>query len=89
MQQKDERANFRMSKDEKDLIMKAAKLQKKTFSAFVTESSFNAASEMLASQNHFVLPKDKWEEFCTILDRDPVEKPNLTKLLKESTILDE
>ena len=87
--ERNKRANIRLSEEEKDIIAKAAKLQKKNFSAFVIESSCSVASELLATQTIFNLSKDKWETFCETLDRSPQDNPALKKLLTESSLFDE
>ncbi len=39
-------------------------------------------------QAHFVLPPDRWEEFCDALDAPPRDIPALRKLLTEASVLD-
>ncbi len=86
---KNKRANIRLSEEEKEIIVKAAKLQKKSFSAFMIESSCSVASELLANQTIFQLSKEKWQAFSEVLDRPPQDDPALKKLLTEPSLFDE
>jgi len=42
-----------------------------------------------ADRRLFVLNDEQWHEFTEMLDREPVEKPRLRKLLTEPTVLDD
>ena len=41
-----------------------------------------------ADQVLFVLPADRWQAFCDVLDAPPREIPALRKLLTEASVLD-
>jgi uncharacterized protein (DUF1778 family) len=82
------RTNIRLSPEEKTIIVKAAKLQRKGYTVFMRESSCAAAAEVLASQTVFKLPADKWQAFCEILDRPPQDNPAIKKLLTEPSLFD-
>lgn len=86
---KSKRANIRLTEEEKLIITKAASLQKKSFSAFMIENSYAAASEIIANQTVFRLSEKNWKTFCDILDRPPQENAKLKKLLTEPSLFDE
>lgn len=40
-------------------------------------------------KQHFVLDDEKWKEFQEILNRPVQDNPNLTKLLREPSVLED
>ncbi len=46
-------------------------------------------ADSTADQVHFILPPDRWEEFCAALDAPPKEIPALRKLLTEASLVDD
>jgi uncharacterized protein (DUF1778 family) len=85
---KGDRIALRASHEERELIMRASELAATTVSDFVLRASLARAEDLLAERREFVLPADQWTAFVTLLDRPPVEKPRLRRLLTEPSILE-
>lgn len=83
-----ERLNVRVTDDEARLIRVAAKQMRANVSSFLVESACLRAEEALASQRHLVYTAEQWEAFKTALDRPPVDKPGLERLLNEPSVLE-
>ncbi len=85
---KDTKVQIRLRPAEKNLIARAAKLRQTTLSQFLLENACRAAEQVLADRVHFVLPPERWEAFCKMLDAPPRERPALKKLLTEASVFD-
>lgn len=85
---KGERIALRASHEERELIAKASELTSTTVSDFVLRASIARAEDVLADRREFRLPPDRWNAFVEMLDRPPVEKPRLRRLLTEPSILE-
>jgi uncharacterized protein (DUF1778 family) len=83
------RLNIRVSEHEKDVITRAAGALDTTVSSFVLRRAYAEAQAVLADQNQFRLPEEKWREFCEALDAPPKDIPALRKLLTEPGVFDE
>lgn len=86
--EKEERINIRSSHSEKQLIITAARLSRIKTSQFVRQALLEKAQRVLAEASNFTLPKHKWEEFITALDKEPKEVPALKKLFEKKTLFD-
>jgi uncharacterized protein (DUF1778 family) len=86
--QKEERLNIRVSPKQKEVISLAAQLTHTTVSAFVVNTAYLAAEEVLTNQSEFILSKSAWDQFCAALDAPPKELPKLKKLLTEPSIFE-
>jgi uncharacterized protein (DUF1778 family) len=84
-----ERMHFRLSAEDKTLFRTAAELKGQDMTDFVLSKARQAAEEVIEEQRDFVLPHDRFEAFSAALDRSPVEKPRLRRLLEEPTVLEE
>jgi len=84
--QKDERIGLRVAPDKKELIAYVAQATNMTLSAFILESAYNKAQEILASKTHFMLPEEQWKKFNALLDEPPRDIPELRKLFEAPNI---
>lgn len=85
---KEVRLNIRATAQQKAVITKAAALKQSTASHFILKNAYEAACEVLASQTHFALSEQQWNEFCQTLDASPKSIPSLKKLLTERGVFD-
>jgi len=85
---KEERIALRASHEERELITRASGLAATSVSDFVLSASLQRAGDVLADRREFQLPADRWEAFVELLDRPPVERPRLRRLLTEPSVLD-
>ena len=87
-QSKDTRLNIRASRQQKAVIVKAAKAMNTTVSTFVLRHAYEDAQSILADQTRFRLPQRRWKAFCAALDAPPKDLPALRKLLKSKGVFD-
>jgi len=73
-----DRVQLRINPMDKNIIARAAKMNRTTVSKFMLESSRQAAQEVFASQTKFVLNDEQWAAFCEAVDKPP--RHNLTGL---------
>jgi uncharacterized protein (DUF1778 family) len=85
---KDERIAVRASHEQRELITRASRESATTVSDFVLKASLERAEDVLADRRDFRLPDDQWTAFVALLDRPPIDKPRLRRLLTEPTVLD-
>jgi len=84
------RISMRIDRQRKDVIARAARLRHTSLSTFMIENSYNAASELLADQNHLVMSREEIDHFFKVLDNPPPKSIKaIRKLLSEPSILDE
>ena len=83
-----QRINFRATSSQVKLIERAAEETRSNVSAFVLESACLRAEEALASKRNFEITPAQWEKFTAALDREPVQKPNLRKLMTQKSALE-
>lgn len=82
------RIALRASQEQRELIGRASEATSTTVSDFVLRASIARAEEVLADRREFRLPPDRWNAFVELLDRPPVDKPRLRRLLTEPSILE-
>jgi uncharacterized protein (DUF1778 family) len=80
---KQTRMQLRLRPEQKHVIAQAARLRQTTLSNFMLQHAYNAAQEVLADQVHFILPPERWREFCRALDAPPRVIPALKSLFSE------
>lgn len=80
--------NFRATREEKDLIARAAKASGQRPTVYARKSLVLKAEIDLASKNEFAVSTKKMEAFLAALDKPVQNKPKLKKLLTEKSILD-
>lgn len=81
-QTRNESINLRVSKREKTLIDRAAKLLDRSRSDFMLEAACREAEALLLDQNHFSLSEEKLKRFRAMLDESPSDNVKLRKLLQ-------
>ena len=72
--------NLRASKDDRDLIDRAAALRHTTRTDFMLASATGAAIDALLDQSFFTLDADQWKAFTAALDA-PVDNTRLKRLM--------
>ena len=85
---KGERIALRASREQRELIARASELTSTTVTDFVLRASIARAEDVLADRREFRLSPERWNAFVEMLDRPPVEKPRLRRLLSEPSILE-
>jgi len=82
------RLNIRASAGQETLIREAAQRRGENLTDFVLRSACVEAEPTLSDKHNFALPPEKWNTFLDVLDRPPVLKPRLQRLLSEESILE-
>ena len=85
---KSERIEVRTTPNMKALLQRAAVSSHKNVTEFLLEAGINAAEDALADRRMFRLDDRRWRTFQDILDRPVADKPRLTRLLVEKSVLE-
>jgi uncharacterized protein (DUF1778 family) len=80
---KDNRIYLRASKEQINLIRRAAEVKRKTTSEFVLDSACRSAESALYDLRTLRLDEKGWSQFVAALDRDAQEIPELIDLFNE------
>jgi uncharacterized protein (DUF1778 family) len=83
------RLAVRVSASQKTLLDEASRLTDTTLSDFVLSAATQAAQDVLADRNRFVVPRRQWDRFVRALDAPPRTLPRLRRLLESPGVLDE
>lgn len=84
------RISVRIKPGQKALIARAARLRQTTLTEFVLENALQAASRLVAEENHFTMTPEQFKRFCRALDAPPARNLRaMQRLLNEPSILDE
>jgi uncharacterized protein (DUF1778 family) len=87
---RDSRISVRIQPAQKALIARAARLRQATITGFVLENALQAASQVVAEENHFEMTPKEYRRFCRALDAPPAKSLKaMQRLLNESSVLDE
>ncbi len=86
--EKSERIALRATVRERELLYQASRVRESTLSEFVLGAATVEAQQVLADRTRFELPPEDWDRFVELLDRPPVDKPRLRRLLTEPSVLD-
>lgn len=86
---KDERIAVRATQEQRELIGRASEMTATTVTDFVLGASIARAEEILADRREFRLPAERWNAFVEALDRAPVDKPRLRRLLTKPSVLEQ
>lgn len=85
--------HLRLSAPEKQLLSRAARLQKMSLSRFVLQAALPAAEEIVRAEREsqeiptvFRLDDEAWQELTRLLDAAPRELPALKKLLHSQPV---
>lgn len=81
--------NIRISSQQKDVIVRAAKIKQVSISDFIIDNAYEKANEVIAEETNIVMPPEQWEAFCEALDSPPKRIPALAKLLNSASVFDE
>ena len=85
---KSERIEVRTTPNMKALLQRAAASSHKNVTEFLLEAGINAAEDALVDRRIFRLDDHQWQAFQAILDRPVADKPRLTRLLAEKSVLE-
>jgi uncharacterized protein (DUF1778 family) len=78
-----DRLQLRVTPQQREIIESAAASQQETITDYVVRHAVSAAKEDLADRRYFVIDDSAWMEFEALLERPPVYKPRLEKLLSQ------
>ena len=84
---KSERIEVRTTPHMKALLQRAATASHKSVTEFLLEAGMSAAEDALINRQLFRLDDEQWQMFQDALDRPVTEKPRLTRLLAEKSVL--
>lgn len=85
---KSERIEVRATPYMKALLQRAATASHKSVTEFLLEAGMSAAEDALINRQLFRLDDEQWQMFQDALDRPVTEKPRLTRLLAEKSVLE-
>jgi len=85
---RDTRLNLRASREQQQLIKRAAAALDKSMTDFVLESAAARAEEVLADRRWFLLDDEAWAHFEELLDAPVEDMPRLRRTLTEPTVFD-
>lgn len=80
---KDERIDFRTTEQVKRLIQRAADLSGTTVSSFIVQRSYEAAQQVIAAHESYVLSNSDRDRFLQSLDNPPPPNAALKALFKK------
>lgn len=89
MSSKAERLHLRVEPEQKALLEAASRAAGDTVSGFVLRAASEAAADVLADRQTFVLDEASWKVFDQALARPASDVPGLRELLTEPTVLDD
>jgi uncharacterized protein (DUF1778 family) len=78
-----DRLQLRVTPLQREIIESAAQSQHETITDYVVRHAVSAAKEDLADRRYFTIDDAAWVEFKALLERPPVYKPRLEKLLAQ------
>jgi uncharacterized protein (DUF1778 family) len=85
---KTERLNLRLTSAQDEVLRRAAEANGESMSEYVLRHAIDAAQTDLADRRVFVLDDAAWAQLQATLDRPPASKPQLRKLLSNSSVLE-
>ena len=80
--EKSERIALRATAREREVLYEASRVRGSTLTEFVLGAATAEAENVLADRTRFVLAPAEWDRFVERLDRAPVDKPKLRRLLR-------
>ena len=83
-----EKLDLRLSRDDKQRIIRAAQAMDRTVSEFVLESALDRADEAKPDKSFLALDTKQWQAFMTALDAPPPSTPRLKKLLRTPSVFE-
>ncbi len=88
LESKTERIDIRTNPSVKEILQKAALAAHKNVSEFLLDAGLEAAEITLSGRQIFRLDEAQWQAFQEALDRPVQDKPRLSRLLSEPSILE-
>lgn len=88
METKSERWTLRVTPSQDAAVRRVLEANGESLNEYVVRNALEAAHNDLADRRVFVLSDREWAEFQQVLDRPPVSKPGLTKLLSRRSVLE-
>jgi uncharacterized protein (DUF1778 family) len=85
-QKRNHRIGFRATPEAENLIRAGAKVRGVNVSEFILECACTRAEQIIADQTTFKLSSSQWKAFTDALDRPPLPKPRLKRLLSEPSV---
>jgi uncharacterized protein (DUF1778 family) len=85
---KTERLNLRLTATQDEVLRRAAEAKGEALSDYVLRHAVEAAEMDLADRRVFIASDAAWIELQAVLDRPPVHKPRLAKLLDNPSVLE-
>lgn len=80
---KDTSITIRATKQDIDLIDRAARTMKKTRSDFMLEAATRTAEDVMFNTTIFSLPTEEWDEYITTINSPPAPTAALRRLLHD------
>ena len=78
-----DRLQLRVTPQQREVIEAAAKSRQETITDYVVRHAVSAAKDDLADRRYFLIDDAAWSEFNALLERPPVRKPRIEKLLAQ------
>jgi uncharacterized protein (DUF1778 family) len=85
---KEDRLELRLDRESRRVLDEAAAASSMSTSAFVLTHATEAAQHVLADRTIFVLPKERWDAFVELLERDERPMSGLAAFLARPTVFD-
>jgi uncharacterized protein (DUF1778 family) len=82
------RLNLRATERQEKLIRMGAELRGVPISEFILENACRQAEQDLADRRQFTVSEEQYQAFLDALDSSPQDKPRLSRLLSEKSVLD-
>ncbi len=83
-----DRIALRTTKERKSFLERAADERGQNLSEFVLSSAQEKAEMVLADQNRFVISPTQWDAFLAALEKPPIRRNRLVRLMTEPSILE-
>ena len=88
METKTERWTLRVTPAQDAAVRRVLEATGESLNEYVVRHAVEAAHMDLADRRVFVLDENQWAAFQDVLDRPPVRKPELSRLLAEPSVLE-
>ncbi|HET7026106.1 MAG TPA: DUF1778 domain-containing protein [Candidatus Limnocylindrales bacterium] len=85
---KEDRLELRLEPEKRRLLDEAAAASSMSTSAFVLAHATEAAQQVLADRTTFILPKERWDAFVELLDREEQPVTELAAFLARPTVFE-
>ena len=88
METKTARWTLRVTAAQDAAVRRVLEATGESLNEFVVRHAIEAAHTELADRRVFAIDDDAWAELQAVLDRPPLLRPEIAKLLTDSTVLD-